>query len=153
MERFPSKGVHRFMVLTWGFQSWFCCCVALSWSATSLCLVWEMRNKNSCATEGSVGIKHLQRASPRAWLSGSLNISSYHYYRYYYHCNYCYQQHHAASTWPGGSLASGPLWGLPGDCLQSRGGGAPLFQPPGPPRTRNNGPPGNNGSDSAPGAH
>lgn len=37
-----------------------------------------------------MGIKHLQRASPWAWLLGSMNISSYYYY--YYLCNDCCQR-------------------------------------------------------------
>lgn len=64
MERSPSKGVHRFTVLIWDFQSWLHCCVALSWSVTSLFLVWEMGSKNSCAAEGSAGLNTYKELHP-----------------------------------------------------------------------------------------
>ena len=45
-------------VHSWVFQSWFCCCVAQSWSVTCLFLVWEMRNNNSYTAEGLVGLNN-----------------------------------------------------------------------------------------------
>lgn len=106
MERSPGKVVQQLTVNDArvhlrGFQSWCHCCVALSWSVTSLFLVCEIRNNRSSTADGFREITRvllMKSFTPGRLSTGPMNISECHYY--YYHCNYCCQQRLAASALP-----------------------------------------------------